>query len=115
MIQRVVPYYIVLSESINEMLLKDALSVLKRVPLKERIEEYTNKDSLIQFDKFMDVIKTMPQAAKALTSDHLEAIKMKYIDIKLPMRALTKSISSIVSIQANRLMEDVENADSMEN
>lgn len=114
-IQRVVPYYIVLSESINAILLKDALSVLKRVPLKERIEEYTNKDSLIQFDKFMDVIKTMPQAAKALTSDHLEAIKMKYIDIKLPMRALTKSISSIVSIQANRLMEDVENADSMEN
>ena len=89
MIQRVVPYYFVLSESINAILLKDALSVLKRVPLKERIEEYTNKDSLIQFDKFMDVIKTMPQAAKALTSDHLEAIKMKYIDMGLKEKGTT--------------------------
>lgn len=47
MIQRVVPYYIVLSDNLNAMLLKDAYSILKRVPtLKERIQDYsTNKDS----------------------------------------------------------------------
>lgn len=44
LIQRIVPYYIVLSDNLNAMLLKDAYSILKKTNLKERIQDYSTNN-----------------------------------------------------------------------
>ena len=77
---RLIPHYLLLSEDLTTMILQDALSTLKRVKnLKDKYENQASDTEL--FEKFSDYLKVQADS-KGLTGDHIDAVKVKYFEVK---------------------------------
>lgn len=76
-LQRLVPYYVLLSEDLTKTILNDILAQLKKVQ-KQITDKFGQSDDSVPLDKFCDYLKDQ---VKGLTHDHLDLLKSKYFSL----------------------------------
>lgn len=76
-LQRAVPYYVLLSEDLTQTILNDILSQLKKVQ-KQLTDKYGQQEDSVPLEKFCDYLK---EQVKGLTHDHLDLLKSKYLTL----------------------------------
>ena len=74
-LEKIVPYYVILSENHTHQVLNDALDQLRKLHLKKPIE---SGDEIVSFDKWVESLPSQHM----LTNDHFDALKVKYLESK---------------------------------
>ena len=77
-VQKIVPYYFILSENHAQQVITDALDQLRKL---HHLTKPLESEEVVSFDKWVESLPSQ----HTLTSDHFEALKVKYLESKPPL------------------------------